>query len=541
MIYFNLIVASARNRFQVGAKKPLGDASLFEVDSAPRCFSLLLSNLASVLGCQLSCLSFLCSLLALLSLPLRSPGADALHFGPLFDEFNLTLAPGHRTEALGPFYYNQTEDTRSILAAPPLFARAEDPATESVEYSFFYPVLSYGRYGTQYRWQFCQLLSFAGGSTQTETVRDRFTLFPLYFQQRSSDPSQNYTAFVPIYGHLKHRLFRDDIFFVLFPFYSQTRKADVITDNYVYPVFHLRHGEKLSGWQVWPLVGHEHKGVTTRTNGFNEVETIGGHDKLFVVWPLFLNNHGGLGTDNPQHEESFIPFYTFLRSPQRDATTVIWPFFSHVDNREKKYREWDAPWPLIEFARGEGKTTSRVWPFFSRSHSPTIESDFYLWPLYKYSSIHSDPLDHHRTRILFFLYSDGSDKNTTTGDYRRRVDFWPFFTHHRELNGNTRLQVLSILEPFLPENENIEREYSPVYSFWRSEKNARTGAASQSLLWNLYRQETAPASKKYSLLFGLFQYQSALQGKSVRLFYIPLTKPKAPQFSPLPATDRASP
>ena len=45
-------------------------------------------------------------------------------------------------------------------------------------------------------------------------------------------------------------LFRDEIFFVMFPIYSQTRKKDVVTDNYLYPFFHLRHGDGLHGWQV---------------------------------------------------------------------------------------------------------------------------------------------------------------------------------------------------------------------------------------------------------------------------------------------------
>jgi hypothetical protein len=75
----------------------------------------------------------------------------------------------------------------------------------------------------------------------------------------------------------------------------------------------------------------------------------------------------------------------------------------------------------------------------------------------------------------------------------------------------------------------VERDYSPVWSVWRSEKNAKTGASSQSLLWNLYRHERAPTGKKCSLLFGLFQYQSSAEGKRVRLFYIPVmaTKPMA--------------
>ena len=131
-----------------------------------------------------------------------------------------------------------------------------------------------------------------------ETERDRFTLFPFYFQQRSTLLNENYTALIPFYGHLKNRLFRDEVFFVMMPFYVQSRKRDVVTDNYVYPFFHLRHGNGLYGWQFWPLLGHEHKEVTTRTNNFDETETIGGHDKWFALWPFFANQNAGTGTTN---------------------------------------------------------------------------------------------------------------------------------------------------------------------------------------------------------------------------------------------------
>jgi len=211
----------------------------------------------------------------------------------------------------------------------------------------------------------------------------------------------------------------------------------------------------------------------------------------------------------------------------RDQTTIGWPFFSWIDDREKKYREWEMPWPFIVVARGEGKTTTRFWPLFSRAHSPFLESNFYLWPLYKYKRIRSEPLDRERTRILFFLFSDTLSKNTETGASKRRTDFWPFFTRQRDLNGNTRLQILAPLEPYASGSHKIERDYSQVWSIWRAEKNARTGATSQSLLWNLYRRETNPTDKKGSLLFGLFQYQSNAEGKQVRLFYIPVGSKKA--------------
>jgi len=71
---------------------------------------------------------------------------------------------------------------------------------------------------------------------------------------------------------------------------------------------------------------------------------------------------------------------------------------------------------------------------------------------------------------------------------------------------------------------NLRGQSAQKTDIWRDEKNATTGASSQSLLWNLYRNERTPEAKKCSLLFGLFQYQKGPEGKRVRLFYVPLGK-----------------
>ncbi len=466
-----------------------------------------------------------CLWLALMLSGLLSAQAEeGVHAGLLFDESDLVLSLGQRTEAAGPFFYDQQTAEQHTWAIPPLFSFTRNPGVPLKEYDFLYPVLTYDRYGDQYRWQLGQLLSWAGGPTQTETNRHRFTLFPVYFQQRSDNPDENYTAVFPFYGHLKHRLFKDEIYFILFPGFAETRKRDVVTDNYLYPFFHLRHGTGLKGWQLWPFAGQEHKEITTRTNRFGDAEAVAGHDSRFVLWPLYLEDRTGLGTDNPAWQLASLPFCSVLRSPKRDSTTVLWPFFSHVTDRDKKYREWDLPWPLVVFARGEGKTTSRVWPFYSHAHNPTLESEFFLWPIYKYNRAHSDPLDRVRKRICFFLYSDATDNNTETGESRRKVESWPFFLYRRDFNGNTRLQFPALLESLTPGSHKIPRDWSPVWSLWRSEHNAKTGAASQSLLWNLYRHQTAPDYKSVSCLFGLYQYQVNPEGKRLRLFYIPLRK-----------------
>lgn len=458
--------------------------------------------------------------------------ADFLSAGPIYDKFYLTLTAGQRTEAAGPFYYNEHSETQHTWAVPPLISYTTDEAAGLKEFDILYPLLTYDRYGDQYRWQLMQLLSFAGGPSSTEKDRDRFTIFPLYFQQRSSNPEENYTAVFPFYGHLKHRLFRDSIYFVMFPIFGETTKRGVVTDNYLFPIFHLRHGPGLEGWQVWPLVGKERKQVTTVTNGFGDTVVVPGHDDLFVLWPIFFNNHTGLGTTNVAWEQAALPIYSIERSANRDSTTILWPFFSKVDDREKKYREWDLPWPLVVWARGEGKTTSRVWPFFSQAHTPTLQSDFYLWPVYKYNRAKLDPLDRTRVRIAFFLYSDTIDRNTETKAWARRTYLWPFFTKHTDFIGNSRLQVLAPLEPFVPGSHKIPRDYSPLWSVWRQESSSRRGTASKSLLWNLYRRDTGPGMKKVSILFGLFQYQSGQDGAGTRLFYIPLGKRAEPPRKP---------
>ena len=447
---------------------------------------------------------------------------EGFRAGPIFDEFALTLDSGDRREAMGPLFYDQHKNTEMTWAIPPLLSYDTAPDTESKEFDLLYPVLTYERFGLEYRWQFFQVLSFAGGQKQNETPTRRFTIFPLYFQQRSPDPTLNYTALFPFYGHVRDRLFRSDVFVVLFPLFLETRRHDVVTDNYLFPIFHLRHGDGLRGWQFWPLAGNEHKDVTLSTNGFGETEVSGGHDQFFVLWPVYFHRNNNLGTENPEKYRAVVPFYALSRSPKRDLTSVIWPLFAWIDDREKKYREWEGPWPMVVITRGEGKTMTRFWPLFSRAHNATLESDYYLWPLYKYDRYHSDPLDRERTRILFYLFSDVNEKNTETGAERKRVDLWPLFTWRREFNGNSRLQVLALVETAVPNNRGVERNWSPLWSLWRSDNNPGAGAASQSLLWNLYRHDTTPVSKKCSLLFGFFQYQSDSEMKKVRLFYIPV-------------------
>ena len=102
---------------------------------------------------------------------LRCLCRDGFYAGPIFDQFSLTLDSGRRTEAVGPFFYDQQKDPEKTWAIPPLLSYDADPANEAKEFDLGYPLLTYESYGGEYRWQLCQLLSFAGGQSPRKTPR----------------------------------------------------------------------------------------------------------------------------------------------------------------------------------------------------------------------------------------------------------------------------------------------------------------------------------------------------------------------------------
>ncbi|MGV3773268.1 MAG: hypothetical protein ACO1QB_10235 [Verrucomicrobiales bacterium] len=465
---------------------------------------------------------------ALSSILFIAPPALAKDFpddlGPIFSSFGLTLTPGERTEVLGPLYFSQDEKPQKLFVVPPLISYYQNPLVPSTEIDLLYPVLTIDKYGDEYRFQIFQLLSMGGGAGIDDKSRRRLTLFPFYFQQRSENPEQNYTAFLPFYGRLKNRLFRDEIFFIMLPAYLQSKKRDVVTDNYLFPIVHLREGNGLKGWQVWPIVGTETKQITLRTNGFGDIETMPGHKKFFGPWPFYINNTIGIGTTNVEKQLVLAPFYTSQKSLLRETVTYGFPLgFTRINDREKNFKEWGAPWPFIAFSRGPGKHMNRVWPLFSQASNTNLISNFYLWPFYKYNGVRTEQFERDRTRFMLFLYSDVSERNIPAATEFRRRDFWPLYTHRKDHNGNERTQALSLLEPLIPNNKSIERNYSHLYSIWRDEKNRKTGQSSQSLLWNLYRREKNEPenSSRQTALFGLFQYEKNNERRRVRLFYLP--------------------
>lgn len=441
--------------------------------------------------------------------------------GPLWASAPLVLEDGQQVQAFGPIWEVESREDQDKWALRPFLSHRFNRAEDHDQWHVLYPLITHNRFGTEWRTQILQWINWGGGEDSQDGAETKQTIFPLYFRKKSPNPEESYWALIPIYGTLKNRLFKKEIHVVFFPLYARTERGDATTHNFLYPFFHLRRGEHLRGFQIFPLLGIERKESQRRIDHWGEPVVDPGHFKAQAAWPLLFYENRGLGTEAPERERIVFPIFRSLRSPDRDATTVLWPFFNHIVDREKGYEEWQLPWPFLVFANGEGKTVRRVFPFFSVARNETHRSSFFLWPLFKRNRVVDPPLDRQRDRIFFSLFSNTRLTNTQTGATQVRRSIWPLFTTVRDDQGRSRTSALSIMEPLFPTDRDLAWNYSALWTLWKSERNPVTDQARQSALWNLYERERQQESRRTSFLFGLFQRERNETGTSTRIFYLP--------------------
>jgi len=441
-------------------------------------------------------------------LVLTGPGRadDWLEAGPFGASFPTLWDAGWRQEGMGPLaWWQETEDTFSSGLVP-LLSYEHSPVLDRERFDLLYPAFTWRRSGQESRWQIAQVINWVSTGQQDET--DRYvhrTLFPIYMEQRSVSGTNDYLSVFPFYGHLHNRMFRKEIEFIAFPAYSRTVKGEVTTRNYLYPLVHTREGPGLTGWQFFPLYGEQHKEVTWTTNFLGDRVLSPGADSWFTLWPLVDHQRTGIGTTNEAVNARVLPFYAWLRSPARDQSTWLWPLFTRTEDRRLNYVEWGAPWPVIGWANGEGKTARRVWPFYGDIRAGTSRRNFLLWPVYLHRHMEDTTFDRDRWRSFFFLFDDILLRSRETGEYRRETGLWPFFHWMHDPSGRERLRVLALGENFVRNRQALDRNYAPLWSLYWSQKDPVRGMASQSVLWNFFRRDVSTNAIRTSTLFGLVQ------------------------------------
>lgn len=440
-------------------------------------------------------------------------------FWPLYDYRASDRADYQSLHLLGPILKYETKGFETEYAVRPLFYRAADDQGTS-QTDVLYPLFGHKSDKGSSSFHLLHLLNYDFGDRETGS-RNRSYLFPFFFYGEEEQGS--YGAFFPLWGTLYNWFGKDRISFRLFPLYSRTERDTTRVDNLLWPFFARISGENESGYKFWPIYGQSSKQGVYR--------------KKFFLWPIFFSESKGLDSDNPEELRAAWPFYVSRESVESSYRAVLWPFFSRTVNRNKGYEVWNTPWPLVRITKGDDYHGFKFLPFYADETLDEKRQRWYLWPLYKIEEMNTELVERRRDRVLFFLYSDTRESQWETGESLRRVHFWPLFGY-QERNGVSHLHVLSLLEPFFPENQSLERLWSPLWRVYQQKWDAQ-GNHVVSLLWNLYWRErqgdsvawelfplieyrkVSDQSKGFKFLKGLVSYNSNADGKQLKLFYLP--------------------
>lgn len=469
-------------------------------------------------------LLLLCSLL----LPAFSSPVQAAEEGsirtlwPFFD-YRASPASDYRVlHLLGPLLKFESKGVEREFALRPLIYHATDGEHERF-LQVLYPLLTTSRSAEEKNWRGLQLLDYHRRHGEQEDG-SRFTLFPFIFSRQGAGEGKDYFAFFPFGGTLRERFGRDEIRFTLFPLHARTIKDEKQTEHWLWPFFSRIQGPDESGLGVWPLWGSSRKEGVYR--------------KDYFLWPIFFSEDLQPDGDNPRRIRAVFPFYLTDDSPAYSRSTWLWPFFGHVVDRRRNFEQWDLPFPLVRFTKGEDRHGLRLLPLFADERVGEQRKRWFLWPLYKIEENRGENYRFRRDRVLFFLYSNQEETLAAESvPYRRRIDLWPLVSFRRANNVN-HLHLFSLLEPIFPEHPGLERNWAPL---WRpyQHKWDDSGNSASSFLWNLYWQERrgedramevfpffrytrqAGAGTDLSLLKGFFRYRHDGDGGRINLFYLP--------------------
>ena len=401
---------------------------------------------------------------------------------------------------LGPLIKFQTKGEDRESAIRPLFyqsSRAKERATSTY---FLYPAAFHESTPDADTYQVLRLFQ-ASDFRKTEGAAQEHTsmLFPFYIAGRS-EKRGDYTSVFPFYGDIYERFWRDEYHFVMFPFYGSTVNRGTTTRHYLWPIFSSTHGEKESGFGVFPLYGQSQKE--------------GVYQKRFVLWPFYTAGTSGLNTDNPTEKSFLFPLYASTDSPKRTSRSYLWPFFGYTVDREKKLKEVDYFWPFISTVRGEERKADTFLPLYSRESFPGGEKRWYLWPIYKHEEIRSDIFNMDQDRVLFFLYRSSREHWPKDDKERRRTALWPLFLYQSTPAGVSSISLPAPVESVF-DKEGIEKNWAPLWRLYQRRWDEEGNSAS-SLLWNLFWHERRGSELAYEL-FPLISYRGSESRRELKL------------------------
>jgi hypothetical protein len=391
-------------------------------------------------------------------------------------------AEGRRESGIFPIYRKVTEGDRTeVQSLWPLLSHVEQPGKEMTKLLplFWREDLTVGDH-RDVDWGFLALL--LGGH----------------------DPEEGeYLALFPLGGNLKGVLHKDEIRFVLFPLYVDTRRDGYESTHLVWPLVSWGEGDGHRDFRILPFYSHR--------------EEEGKRWSTAVMWPFLTWREDDLHTDHPSKSFFFFPFYGRKDSDKFWSRTYLWPLFGFAGG-ENGWSEQIILWPVYRRAELPGKYRAfRVWPLFGYIEEGDEYDRYMLWPIVRERSSKNDRGG--RTDSFWIVpfwwnlrYSDEEGN-----DAGAEVQLWPLVKRRRHADGSRDTRILSLI-PFTGWGE-WEANYAWAWTLWSVSRDADGGRSGSALL-GLLSWEDRPERGRIELLKGFLGYDRDEEGPGIRLLWL---------------------
>lgn len=532
-------------------------------------------------------------LLLLLLLPLRSMAGDGAF--PFYHKSASLDGETTSTQVLFPFFRHEETTTGTLTALHPLFSHEVDRATGRKSVDIIWPFVRWRYRPVTYTAEdFTSLiilpLYYQGyGSRDGVAVSSRF-LFPIYWQGTQGKRGQYFILFpflwfardarlwvplfptrpqsfgavFPFFGDFRGYWNRQRIQFFLWPLYVRTRDGrgddlNVMT-SVPWPFLGIRTGPKTSGFRIWPL--------------FSWAEKEDEYQRAYWLWPLGHYRKGRTSRGNPEQQRvvMMIPFYYDIQNPSY-TFKGIFPLYGNFESRGRKTRgyflalynqddnlrsgvrshrlfwfliRWKTRIPIAEGLEPEDQDRvlrgGGFFPFYVTATAPKRTRLTVLWPIFNKRWDRRDDHDFHRTYLVPF-YSRKT-KTFDDGTMNRAVFIFPFFRHQEYRRGEIKSNSLHLW--WYTDSEGMDRNWSPLWTFWSRSEDTTTGAKRVKVMEGLHafertadgRERTAwnflfinaekrtggeeVSGRKFSLFWGLYSRERSGEDVRKKLFWIPL-------------------
>jgi hypothetical protein len=251
----------------------------------------------------------------------------------------------------------------------------------------------------------------------------------------------------------------------------------------------------------------------------------------------------------PTHQSGFLPFYSVERKPGSVNENFAWPFFGFTDQTAPKpYHETRYFWPFLVQGRGEDHYVNRWGPLYTHSIVKGYDKTWVIWPLFRRKHWIADGVAQTKTQFYFFLYSSTEQRSLTNPNAAPAylTHYWPLLSVWDNGAGRRQWQMISPLEVFFPDNDDIRNAWGPLVALVRHDQHA-PGETRTSVLWGAITWTSSgtrnlaglrggglasvintPEERRVALFGGLLGWSRPARGDGWRLFAL--------EFSPKAAT-----